>query len=314
MALLDTLIFLTALYLTLATVVSYVNEQLASILHWRGKQLYAGVLNLVCGEAPLVEALFQHPLIAASSNDKDGVIAENRTKAAPTDRVYRPSYIAARNFTLAFHELVSGATKNEQGQFIYNAGSEIITAPDALFAALQKQAEAWKGTKFGAQLNALLIQAQGDYDRLLTATDAWFNRQMDRVSGWYKRFTVPIMFAIGALLTSLGGIDTIRIISFLQADPSARSQLVNGIITSHDHTIQDSAVAQYGSFFVPGLTVGWSGDYHVVLLHIAGLIITMMAAALGAPFWFDLLSCLINVRLAGQKPSTAQNQTAGDKK
>jgi hypothetical protein len=293
MAFLDTLIFLTAVFLTLATAVSYINEQLASILHWRGKTLYQGVLNLVCGEAPLVEALFQHPLVAASSNDADGVI-----KTA--DRTYRPSYIAARNFTLALHDLVANSTVDAQGQRVYNAASSAIVAPDKLLEALQSQAEAWKGTMFGTQLNTLLLQAQGSYDGLLRATDAWFERQMDRVSGWYKRFTAPILILISFVITLGLGVDTIRIVGFLQADSATRTSLVNGIVTSG--SLSDDAIAHYSSVFAPGPISGWNRKQWPT--HLLGIVIAAVAGALGAPFWFDLLSSLINVRLAGPKPSS----------
>jgi hypothetical protein len=293
MALLDTLIFLTAVFLALATAVSYINEQLASYLHWRGKTLYQGVLNLVCGEAPLVEALFQHPLVAASSNDADGVIK-------PGDRTYRPSYIDARNFTLALHDLVANATVNAQGQHVYDAASSAITAPDQLFQALQQQAQTWKGTMFGTQLNTLLLEAQGSYDGLLHATDAWFNRQMDRVSGWYKRFTAPILFLIGFIITLGLGVDTMRIVGFLQTDAATRTALVNGIVSSSSHTLSEDAITRYSSVFAPGPLSGWTATQWPT--HLLGIVITAVAAALGAPFWFDLLSSLINVRLAGPKP------------
>src|SRR6266516_4055771 len=38
------------------------------------------------------------------------------------------------------------------------------------------------------------------------------------------------------------------------------------------------------------------------LLKISGLLITMIALSQGAPFWFDLLKKLVNLRLAGDAP------------
>jgi hypothetical protein len=40
-------------------------------------------------------------------------------------------------------------------------------------------------------------------------------------------------------------------------------------------------------------------------LKIIGWLITALAVAMGAPFWFDLLSRLINVRGSGPKPATS---------
>jgi len=33
------------------------------------------------------------------------------------------------------------------------------------------------------------------------------------------------------------------------------------------------------------------------------MLITAIAVALGAPFWFDLLKYIVNVRMAGEKPA-----------
>ena len=41
----------------------------------------------------------------------------------------------------------------------------------------------------------------------------------------------------------------------------------------------------------------------VVPTHIAGWILTAIAASLGAPFWFDTLNKFMNVRAAGTSPT-----------
>jgi len=40
-----------------------------------------------------------------------------------------------------------------------------------------------------------------------------------------------------------------------------------------------------------------------------GLIITAIAVSQGAPFWFDLLQKLVNIRLAGKKPGERETAT-----
>ncbi|HTE89853.1 MAG TPA: hypothetical protein VK639_12900 [Terriglobales bacterium] len=44
------------------------------------------------------------------------------------------------------------------------------------------------------------------------------------------------------------------------------------------------------------------GDASTVLLKLCGLLITMVALSQGAPFWFDLLKKVVNLRLAGDAP------------
>ncbi len=47
------------------------------------------------------------------------------------------------------------------------------------------------------------------------------------------------------------------------------------------------------------------------LLKIIGLLISGVAGAQGAPFWFDILKKLINIRGSGSNPSESQSQAAG---
>jgi hypothetical protein len=44
-----------------------------------------------------------------------------------------------------------------------------------------------------------------------------------------------------------------------------------------------------------------------LLSKLAGWIITAAAVSQGAPFWFDLLQKLVNMRLAGKKPDGDQS-------
>jgi hypothetical protein len=44
------------------------------------------------------------------------------------------------------------------------------------------------------------------------------------------------------------------------------------------------------------------------LLKIGGLLVTMIALSQGAPFWFDLLQKLVNLRLAGSSPAESKKK------
>jgi hypothetical protein len=52
---------------------------------------------------------------------------------------------------------------------------------------------------------------------------------------------------------------------------------------------------------LPATTEGW-------LYKLAGLFITIVAVSLGAPFWFELLNKLVNMRMSGAKPSSLSTQ------
>jgi hypothetical protein len=53
---------------------------------------------------------------------------------------------------------------------------------------------------------------------------------------------------------------------------------------------------------VPGRTGPGAADWFVKLL---GLALTVAAASVGAPFWFDTLNRLVNLRNTGKKPAPA---------
>lgn len=334
----DALIAIVAIYLGLAVFCSHVNEQIAAFCKWRGEQLYLGVLNLLVGERGITDAIFTHPLVTASRNDPGGrpVTNPGATAASP----YRPSFLDARNFSLAMWDTIGRATVDARTNAIAvdAEAASAIAAPDVLFADLKARVTALPAGDLQRQLAVLVNDAQGSYDRLLRSTDAWFDRQMDRVSGWYKRKTQWVIIAIAFVTVFLLGIDSIRIASRLYADPTTRAALVGaaanavapqvakhvqtGVLatpnaaTPAGPTPQSVADAVDDIFatipldtFLTGLTGGWTAPVTRAalwsdVLHVTGLLVTVTAAALGAPFWFDALSSLVNVRLAGPKPAS----------
>jgi hypothetical protein len=48
-------------------------------------------------------------------------------------------------------------------------------------------------------LQALVKEAGGDISRFRTSLEMWYDDQMDRVSGWYKRHVAVITLVVGAL-------------------------------------------------------------------------------------------------------------------
>ena len=315
-SLIDVAIVLVGIYIALAVAASWVQEQIAALSHLRGRQLYRGILNLVAGATTLTDAIYAHPLVSAAVDNKQ----EEKL----------PSYLDARNFSLALWQSVHQTVGPNAGPAAANA----IAAPHELLAALDARVSALNDTDaLKKPLAALLNAAGGDYDKLLTATDAWFNSQMDRVSGWYKRTAQWWLVAIGAVIVILGGIDSISIARQAYASPVVTQALAGSITNAVNTAVsgtstspapsatpvpqdQSDAVAKAVSDALakdPTIKVIWSSallptDLSGWALKVLGLLITIVAVSLGAPFWFDLLKTLINVRMAGEKPD--DNATA----
>ena len=323
----DTAIVLVAIYFGLSVVVSHINEQIAALLQWRGAKLYSGILNLLSGSAELTQALFQHPLIASAQCDADG-------KIDPKEK-YRPSYVSARDFSLALWQSIASTTattvaadgaESPQGTAVNYTFDAAAAGPSLAMDALQTKV-ALLPPHLRVSLNALLSQAQGDYQKLLQATDAWFNRQMDRVSGWYRRQAQFVLIVISVLLVVLLGVDTIRITTRLYADDAIRNivapKVASTIGTTAPGTLPSAQQEQnllaalddpsFVQSFVSGppFLDGSFANPSAGLMHLLGIFITIVAISLGAPFWFDALQFFSNIRLAGPKPSTGTGTATG---
>jgi hypothetical protein len=236
-------IVLIAIYVSLSCVCSWVNEQIASMLRLRGRCLFDGVLNLLLGNKSLVDAVFAHPLITSVSRDFNGkprVTASGAAlpavsstsaniflwlwatvqKALPS-RTYRPSYLEARSFSIAFWHSVQAITQQSND---LKSNVEQFAMVNNLLDAVASLPEPEKN--LARVLNSFLIQSKGDYDKLLEVTDTWFNAQMDRVSGWYRRQTQWIIMSIALVIVTCLGIDSLDVIKTLSTDPSALQQAV----------------------------------------------------------------------------------------
>jgi len=155
----------------------------------------------------------------------------------------------------------------------------------------------------------------------------WYDDAMDRVTGAYKRWTQLVLFILGLLVAGVAGVDTIEIAKALQANPALRAATVqaaqkwagqqlaeplatvgkNGAPQSNDMLKKQLSAAQ-GT--LAGLNIPlspWSQEPPGSSLpdwlsnHIAGFLLTALAASLGAPFWFDLLNKFVSLR-TGTKP------------
>ena len=143
---------------------------------------------------------------------------------------------------------------------------------------------------------------------------------MDRVSGWYKRRIQSITLIIAMLLVTVINADTLKLWNHLQTDSAAREALV-----ARATALSDTGEAGMGDFDSLAeaigesrFTFGWiaSGnnqdDSRAVpssggewLLKIVGLLITVLAVSVGAPFWFDVLGHVmrvVRVRGTGKAP------------
>lgn len=156
--------------------------------------------------------------------------------------------------------------------------------------------------------------------------ETWFDRSMDRASGVYKRNAKGVAILIGISVAILTNTDTFHLLNRLSRDSAIRSAITQSASQRVDYLNDSDARKQIekllGDASVP---IGWQNisqqldlnplnttqgnTANVVLVKIwkvlqliAGWVVSGLAIAMGAPFWFDILNKVINVRNAGPKP------------
>jgi hypothetical protein len=170
----------------------------------------------------------------------------------------------------------------------------------------------------------------------------WFNDAMDRVGGWYKRWTQRVLLILATLLVLAANADTVMLVQQLSANSALRASLVAAAEdavrtlprpggaepkssapesdTKTGEAKRDETSIQYVLQKTQSLQlpVGWSLDpkdprYFQLpefsldfagwaFYKIFGLLVSILAVSMGAPFWFDTLSKFVNLRSAGTPP------------
>jgi phosphoribosylformylglycinamidine (FGAM) synthase PurS component len=158
----------------------------------------------------------------------------------------------------------------------------------------------------------------------------WFDRSMDRASGVYKRNAKGIAFLIGLFLAFVTNTDTLYIISRLSKDTPLRNTITqnagqlasDSTCTNSDSQEQsklDCIRDQVDKTLDPlTLPIGWDFDSFSTqpqkvgeakkafspLRSCIGWLISGLAISMGAPFWFEVLGKIMNVRNTGRKPTS----------
>ena len=197
---LDVALGLVFLYFILALVCSGINEAIASVFRWRAQDLERGVWELLQdpeeGSAAL-EKLKAHPLI------RPMLYPRNKSTAAPSPplgpdgrpRTSRktdfPSYIPSRTFVTALLGLEQEAVSVAKGHTLTNG---LRTVDNSINHIPSKRAQ--------QALTALLHGAQGDAVAFRRSAEQWYDDQMERVSGWYRRRIAKVLWLLAFLPAS----------------------------------------------------------------------------------------------------------------
>lgn len=320
---LDVLIGLIVIYLVLGLACTIINEWIDATLHIRAAQLRKGIVKMLSTieDKSLGDEFFNHPMVKSLERDTNYLIFTRQDK---------PTYISSRTFreTLLniLKSVVQGTPINVDGTFEeIEDGINKLPKSDLKEQLLTLISEVKRNTK----------EASDRMAAFQTALDKWFDEAMERTSDWYKRRVQLWTFLSGVLFCAILNIDTLNIAQYLWQNPEARQaylQAANSIIANAStdslkkelagkDSIQLNNINQKVDTLLINLQeevtqnttipLGWKleklppctkEDVWLWLAYwvrkLAGLLISIGAISAGAPFWFDMLKNVMNIRSA----------------
>lgn len=287
----------------------------------------------------LVHKLYSHYEIASLSQSSLGFISKTKNQ-------YGPSYIPAASFAIAFIDVLTDELKTNDGDLKaskYSSFLNKLIEPNAensgkyyfetIFLAiprlksylstLAKKILVAEGIPESEEINADFFQRFPSFmNQFQLEIEDWFQHSQDRTSGTYKRNSKILLFGVGLLAALLANANTFQIVKNLH-DEDIRETIVTRAIETSD-ICQDEpadiavcldeidAALQANELPIGGLE--WVDNQlkindlpRIIFYDIFGMVVTAFAIMMGAPFWFDLLKKVVNVRNAGPKPRTSDS-------
>lgn len=316
------------LFLLVSLICTGVKEWLEGIFKWRAMDLERALRTLLDDHGgELTAQLLRHPLLYSlfpGAYDPTGLRTSWLTpgQGARHMRLSRrrglPSYIPAAQFANALLDCVARGPleTNVAGTPAAPAG-ELERQPLTV-ELLRDGALALASPHLRRAVLAALDHAGGDLSRARQNVEAWFNGTMDRASGWYKRRTQAVLFALGIGIAASLNLDAIHVMSRLAVDQALRGIVVQQAtraeatlpLADARRTLDQLGLPIGWSHRAGGLpvprqlcadpasllcerTAWWGVDWWKVL---CGWLLTAFATMLGAPFWFDLLNKVMVIR------------------
>ena len=277
----DIALGLVLFYVVLSLVASAVQEWIASLFALRSKNLLEGIRNLVGSES--AQQLYRHPLVK-------NLAKENKL----------PSYVAPETMSTVLLEVLA---KENAGQSYVACTAEQVREIVGKIPAEHPLKEV---------LEAFVDTTDDAATALQSRLADWLDEGMTRVSGWYKRRVKIIIIAIAAVLTVTTNASTIHVAEELWRNDALRASIAAQAQSAAEQ--QDASVLSTDAYeSLQSFPIGWksapAGPADLLKL-IMGWVITVAAISLGAPFWFDLLGKVANLRGSGGKTGGSSRRPA----
>ncbi|GGH16511.1 hypothetical protein [Silvibacterium dinghuense] len=306
--------------LMLSIIASHLQELWASFTSRRAASLASAIDNML-GKSVAAE-FFAHPLIQTISFSAprvtvtlhDGKVSPRKQEGGAA--ASRPSYIPSTLFSRVLIAILA-ERHNMRG------------------APLHSLVEKVDDVDLKRRLQAVLEGTEQRAGASTLALEQWYDNTMDRINGLYKKNTQTILLYLGIALAVLCNANLFSITEKLWSSEDARTVLTTtaqmyscrdaGGCTDERYRDARSEMTGHLERYIPvgyhqtakywryaGKTLeggSWDDRLEIAwswVLHLAGWGLTGIAVSLGAPFWFDAVNKLINIRLAGDRPPRAE--------
>jgi hypothetical protein len=331
---LDVVIGLSLVYLSASLFVTVINEYISRVLKLRSRQLVSDLGKLI-GNSAMLGHLDANPALRKFF---EVATPKNKLVNACT-RLVRwwlggpgtdaSSYVDTK---VLAQQLIGGLTAEDGAPATL---SSIITALEANIANNPQSSALEK------QLLAVARSTDKEVETLIDNVSSWADQSLTMMGEAYKKRMQVISLLVGFGVAAALNVDTLSIVSRLWTDQETRTAIASYatdfvakvpdadfmacLALSADSeeakkepckTVRALATSlraenpgdQNASLFA-GLPIGYplhpvwaTTTLQKVFTVGAGWLLTTLATSLGAPFWFDLLSRVTNVRQSMRKP------------
>jgi hypothetical protein len=286
---------LTVIFLVLSVACTAIRESIEAWMKMRSVMLERAVRELLQDHkgVGLTQDLFRHPLINGLYLGRYKPEDLTGNQRMPWHNSL-PTYIPSANFARALLDLV-----------LRNPGED--RALPLSVESLRRSVDSIESPAVQRVMRIALDHGNERMEDIQAFLESWYDSAMERASGWYRRRTQLIVLLIGITMSVALNVDTVQVAKVLYQDNSLRQSLVAraDLMSANPRQENASPSAVLKELQATGLPIGWSADYFQgslgevlkrLVYSLPGWLLTAFSISLGAPFWFDILNRVTNVR------------------
>jgi hypothetical protein len=332
-AILEVAIGLVMMWLILSVATMEIQSWLVQITNTRAKFLEKTLLEMFKNEKGLLEQFYNHPAIREL-----GIVDRKGNYKKPT---YIPEDVFARvTMQLLTNTSQQGASAVPAAISLSDMAATVKQVKDLSPELKELMEHLFPGLDQQNTISTGIENIQTRLKGYQENVEKWFDHNMDNASGWYKENAASMAFIIGLGLAIAFNVDTINITDRLWREPTIRQALVAQADAYQLPEGTGNITEVPGFFDSLSMPIGWASipatdasvckrfitftadaeiafragnDCKVLVnippinnimgwvLKLLGFAISALAARQGAPFWFDMLKKIVNIRNTTQQ-------------